>query len=59
MKIKIETKKQTKPAGDGLPVLQGNETPPAQEGKKKDWVSSLIDSEKKKQILLFLNRTGQ
>ena len=48
---KIETKKQTKPAGDGLPVLQGNETPPAQEGKKKDWVSSLIDSEKKKQIL--------
>jgi hypothetical protein len=48
---KIETKKQPKPAGDGLPVLSGNDIPPAQEGKKKDWVSNLIDNEKKKQIL--------
>lgn len=47
---KINTIKETKPSGDGLPNLGGGGAPP-REPAKKDWVSNLIDSEKKKQIL--------
>ena len=48
----IETKKETKkPKGDGLPVIGGggSPTPPAE--RKEDWVSNLINTQKKRQIL--------
>jgi hypothetical protein len=50
-KIDIKKEKENKPSGDGMPVVKGGETQPAKEGPKKDWVSNLIDTEKKKQIL--------
>jgi hypothetical protein len=47
---KIEIKKENKPVGDGLPSIKGGGAIPKEAGKK-DWVSNLIDEEKKKQIL--------
>jgi hypothetical protein len=47
---KIVAQKQEKPMGDGLPVIKGNDKA-AEITKKKDWVTDLIDSEKKRQIL--------
>ncbi len=47
---KIDIKKEEKPKGDGLPSLSNSKAPEAVP-KKKDWMSNLVDSEKRKQIL--------
>jgi len=46
----IVTKKEEKPSGDGLPVIANSnktDTP----AKAKSWIDTMIDTEKKKQIL--------
>ncbi len=47
---KIEVKKELKAKGDGLPVL-GNAKDAEAPVKKASWMDSLVDNEKKKQIL--------
>jgi hypothetical protein len=48
---KIDVKKESKPAGDGLPNISGGEKPPTVESKNKSWIDNLADTEKRKQIL--------
>lgn len=47
---KIMTEKETKPKGDGLPML-GNANVGETPVKKASWVDNLVNNEKKKQIL--------
>jgi len=47
---KIVTEKETKPKGDGMPIL-GSTTPAEPQTKKRSWMDNLVDNEKRKQIL--------